>query len=168
MILTKPIILKELKEKRLKITPLNKANISAGAITLLLADKIRIYTKPSKITLSSNVDSKKYSKVISIKKGYELKPQELVLGLTKEKISLPDDLCGWLQTRSRFARFGLMIHLASNFIQPGCNNHQVLELYNAGPHILILKPNQKLCKVVLERTQGNATYKGKYKNQQKL
>ena len=168
MILSKDIILKEIQDKRVKISPFDRSSVSAGAISLKLSDKIRVYKKPSRITLSENSDSSKYSELISIKKGYILKPGELVLAITKEKVCLADDICGWLQTRSRVARLGLMTHLTSNFIQPGVQNHQVLELFNAGPHELVLKPGQRLCKLVLERIEGHAVYKGRYKNQQTL
>ena len=39
---------------------------------------------------------------ILIKSKYIIKPGELVLGITVEKITLPGNICGWLNSRSRF------------------------------------------------------------------
>ena len=33
--------------------------------------------------------------------------------------------------RSRFARIGLFVHITAGFMNPGINNRQVLEIYNA-------------------------------------
>lgn len=37
---------------------------------------------------------------------YLLKPGELVLGMTFEKLTLPPDIAGSMEGRSRFARYG--------------------------------------------------------------
>lgn len=165
MILTKPAILKEIKAKRVRIKPLNLKNIGPASIDMTLSDKIRVYKKKTKIAITDKADATKYTKVVSIKNGYELHPGELVLGITIEKLTLPDDICGWIHSRSRFARLGLMTNMTAPFLQPGINNHQTLEIYNASQNVLILKPSVKVCSVVLSKTVGKAHYRGQYKNQ---
>ena len=111
-------------------------------------------------------DYKHVTKVIDIaKKGYLLKPGELVLGITKEKITLPGNICGWLNSRSRFARLGLMSHITAPFISPGISNHQVLEIYNCANHPIKLIAEVKICQLVLQECRGSAVYKGKFKDQ---
>ena len=96
---------------------------------------------------------------------FVIHPGEFVLGITKEQVKLPEDVCGWLSGRSRFARLGLVVHVTAAFIQPGINNKQVLEIKNLGNSDLILKPGLKICQLILERTEGKAKYKGKFKKQ---
>jgi dCTP deaminase len=166
MILTKTVIQEEIKSKRIKIEPFDEKSIGPASIDLTLADSIRIFDNTeSVIDISSNLDYKKNTKVIKLGSGYILKPKELVLGITKEKVSLPDNICGWLQSRSRFARIGLMSHITAPFICPGVSNNQVLEIFNAGNHNIMLKPNVKICHLILQECKGKAKYKGKFKNQ---
>jgi dCTP deaminase len=41
----------------------------------------------------------------------------------------------------------------------------VLEIFNAGNHPLLLKPNVRICQLVLQECKGNAKYAGKFKSQ---
>ena len=83
----------------------------------------------------------------------------------KEKITLSEDLCGWLEGRTRFARLGLMIHISASFMQPGISNQQVLEISNMGHVPYRLKEGTKICQFVFQQTKGKAKYVGSFKNQ---
>ena len=85
--------------------------------------------------------------------------------MTEENIKIADDICGWLEGRSRFARFGLMVHITASFIQPGVSNKQVLEMNNAGPMPIAIHPGIAICQIILEETVGTASYSGKFKSQ---
>ena len=166
MILTRNEILEEIKKKRIKIVPFNKNALGPASIDLTLGNELRIFTKSIKpLKIKNTADYKKVTKKTKFGKQYILRPGELVLGITKEKITLPKDICGWLNARSRFARLGLMIHISSPFMQPGISNRQVLEIYNAGPNKLTLIPGEKISQFVFQRCEGKAKYKGKFKNQ---
>lgn len=166
MILTQTEILKQIENKRVVITPFNKKSIGPASIDLTLDKKIRIFKSENPFfEVNEKLDYRKITKVVDITKGYMLKPNELVLGITKEKINLPDDICGWLNSRSRFARIGLMSHITAPFICPGVNNQQVLEIYNAGPEKLKLLPGVKICQLVLQMCLGKAKYQGTFKKQ---
>ncbi|MBW2992355.1 dCTP deaminase [Candidatus Woesearchaeota archaeon] len=163
MILTKSKILEAVKEGKIKISPYNVRNLGPASYDLSLGDRFRIYTGSKKIGVSEGVDYKKFSKLIRGK--IKLNPGEFVLGITKEKISLSDDICAWLTGRSRFARLGLQIHSTAAFIQPGTSNKQVLEIYNFSKNILELKPGLKISQVIFEKTSGKAKYRGKFARQ---
>jgi dCTP deaminase len=164
MIYTKEEIKKLIKNKIVKITGLDEKSIGPASIDLNLDKKIRVFTTGSK-TISDDLEYKKYTKIIDISKGYILSPGELVLGITKEKVTLPKNICGFLNSRSSYARIGLMSHITAPFIAPGISNKQVLEIYNAGNHKIKLMPNRKICHLVLCKCIGEAEYKGKWKNQ---
>ncbi|MFH1802198.1 MAG: dCTP deaminase [archaeon] len=166
MILTKEEILKLIEEKRLLLDPFDKESITPASIDLALGDKIRIFnSRNSKIDISEEIDYEKITKEVDITNGFELEPGELVLGITKEKITLPESVAGWLQSRSRFARIGLMSHITAPFIFPGVENHQVLEIFNSGHHPIILRPGVKICQLILEECKGETKYLGRFKDQ---
>jgi dCTP deaminase len=163
MILTKKVILDEIKKGRLKFTPFNKRNIGSDSIDLTLDDKFRIFNH-KKVTLSENVDYKKHSKLIKRDK-LVLMPGQFILGITKEKIKFPEDVCGFLYGRTRFARFGLSIHSTASFIHAGVNNKQVFEITNSSNVPLVLKAGTKIAQLILVRTDGKVKYDGKWNNQ---
>ena len=166
MILTQKEILKLIKEKKLKIIPFDKKSIGPASIDLTLSNKIRVFEKTKKpIDVKEDIDYKKITKIVDITRGFILEPNELVLGITKEKITLPENICGWLQSRSRFARVGLMSHITAPFVCPGVSNYQVLEIFNAGHNNLKLHPGTKVCQLILQKCEGKAKYKGKFKSQ---
>ncbi len=166
MILTQKEILKEIAKKRIIVEPFDLTTVGPASIDLKLDKELRVFKQDkSAVEMKEGVDYKEVTDLIDISKGYLLKPGELVMGITKEKITLPEDICGWLQSRSRFARFGLMSHITAPFICPGVSNRQVLEIFNAGPRTLKLIPGVKICQLILQTCKGKAKYKGIFKQQ---
>ncbi len=167
-ILTKNKILEEIKKGRIKIYPFDPNQIGPGSIDFTLGNHFRIFKIPNQpIKITEETDSKDFTKeiVISQKNPLILRPKETVLGITREKLSLSPDLCGWIEGRSRFARIGLAVHVSAGFIQPGTSNHQVLEITNLSSYSLVLVPGVKICQIVIERSEGKAIYRGRFKNQ---
>lgn len=167
MILTKKSILKEIKSKNIIITPFSKKNIGPASIDLTLSNEFRVFEGNKKITLNENSDYKKYTKKV-VSDKISIEPDGYILGITRETIKLPDNICGELTGRSRFARFGIGIHVTASFISPGIHNKQVLEIKNESQYTIILKRGLRICQLVLERTEGRAVYNGKFKNQKNL
>jgi dCTP deaminase len=96
-----------------------------------------------------------------------LMPGKSCLGVTLERVRLPENVSGWLQGRSRFARLGLVIHATASFVQPGVDNKQVLEITNTGQIPLNVVPGVALCQLVLEECVGRAAYNGRFQHQVK-
>jgi dCTP deaminase len=165
MILAKPEILRQIHEGRIRIEPYDEAAVGPASIDLTLDNKLRVFNSDQHIT-RADIDYKTLAELIDITDGYLLEPGELVLGITKERITLPGDVCGWLNSRSRFARIGLMSHIAAPFLAPGISNRQILEIYNAGRNKIRLTPGMRICHVVLQECQGTATYTGVWKDQE--
>jgi len=165
MILTKNVILDEIKNKTLKITPFNTNQVGPGSIDLTLDRQFRVFKRGlKKVTVTERTDYKKYTdKLITDK--LTLQPGEIILGITKEKIELPEDLCGWLQGRTRFARMGLTVHITASFVQPGSKNKQVLEIINTNDFPLEIKAGTRIVQIILQRTEGKARLSGKWVNQ---
>jgi dCTP deaminase len=162
-VLTKNEILKEIKKGNIKLAPFSPENIGPASVDLTLDNRFRVFDHKT-IILDEKTDYKKYSELKTANQ-IVLKPGDFILGITKEKISLAEDLCAWLGGRTRYARLGLLIHITAAFIQPGVDNRQVLEIKNISPNDLVVKAGTKVCQLIIERTEGKAKYKGKFKKQ---
>jgi dCTP deaminase len=165
MILAKPAILDQIMNGRIRIEPYDEKAVGPASIDLTLDDRLRIFNSEPHIT-EIDTDYRALTRLVDIVDGYLLKPGELVLGITKETLSLPEDVCGWLNSRSRFARIGLMTHIAAPFVAPGISNRQILEIYNAGRNEIRLTAGMKICHIVLEECRGAAKYEGAWKDQE--
>lgn len=70
-----------------------------------------------------------------------LEPREFVLGMTYEKITVPNNLIAMVEGRSTYARMGLSMHQTAPWIQPGWKSSPiVLEIMNNGPLNIELTP----------------------------
>ncbi|MFH1618369.1 MAG: dCTP deaminase [bacterium] len=166
-ILTRQEILKELKKGRIKITPLKVKNIGPCSVDLTLGDKFRKFKRVRGV---HDVDkTADYTKITrSIEAGsVVIRPGETILGITREKITLPANICGWLEGRSSIARLGLMVHISASLMQPGIDNHQVLEMTNLGSVPLRLHAGVSICQFIFEKTIGKARYTGRFSRQTK-
>ena len=67
MILTRKEILKEIKDKKIKIVPFSKGNVGCASYDLTL-DSVFWYFKPGEINVTENVDFKKYVREKRLKK----------------------------------------------------------------------------------------------------
>ena len=168
-VLTHDAILAEIEAGRIVVTPFRADQVGAASIDLTLGDQIRVIeTGPEPIDLRDAVDYREFTRIVDLDAPHVLDPGKTIHGITREKITLPADVCGFLEGRSRFARLGLMIHVTSAFVQPGVSNRQVLEMSNVSGHPLRIHPGVRLCQLVLMRTEGTAVYRGRFAEQEAI
>ncbi|VVB65319.1 dCTP deaminase, dUMP-forming [Candidatus Gugararchaeum adminiculabundum] len=141
-----------IKAGKLKIEPrLSEEQLGAASIDLTLAGE---FWKFKKQLRGKTVDLKKTDfKQATYKinaKTLELKPGEMALGITREKITVANDLMGKLEGRSRYARMGLAVHVTSALVQPGSSNRQVLEIVNLSPFTIVIHEGMRISQVVFE------------------
>ncbi|MBI5228538.1 dCTP deaminase [Candidatus Micrarchaeota archaeon] len=171
MILSRKEILKAVKQGRVGITPFDEKNVGACSVDMHLGKRFKVFRKTrEKLEIKGEVPGIEYSTLfknveVNDGDGLLLHPGELVLGVTEEKIRLNDEFCARIDGRSRFARLGLLVHVSSSLIQPGCDNVQVLEIMNMSPWKIVLFPGTKVCQLVFEELKGKARYGGEFKNQ---
>ncbi len=168
MMLAKNEILEEIKKGNIQLTPFEPKNIGPCSIDLRLGNKFRIFKKQKRaIIITDNINSDKYSIEVTLKdkECLVLKPNELVLGITLEKLKLSKKLCAKLDGRSKFARIGLNVHISSSLIQPGVDNVQVLEISNLSPLNLSICSGLKVCQITFHELTSNAEYDGQFKRQ---
>jgi dCTP deaminase len=99
--------------------------------------------------------------------GYNLEPQQFVLGHTLEKVSLPLHLAARLEGKSSLARLGLMIHFTSGHIAPGFDGIIVLEMLNHSPNRIALIPEMPIGQLIFEKLSmlPRKAYSGRYRGQ---
>lgn len=167
MILTKKLILKEIKRGKIRISDFDEKYLGTASYDLSLDNNLRVFKHKNKsypVNDQSNFED--LTELIDIDdNGYTIQPGELVLGITKEKISLAPNISGWLEGRSRFARLGLLVHISAPFMNPGIDSKQVLEIVNLGQTPLIIYPDTRICQFIFSYCKGKATYQGRFKNQ---
>lgn len=166
-ILTREEILKEIKSKRVVIDPLDESKIGPASIDFHLGKEFRVFRQAKDILhITDKTNYQEITKLIIKEDFLTLLPGQSVHGITIESLTLPNNICGWIQGRSTLARLGLAVHTTSNFIHPGMSGKQVLEMSNIGPIPLAIHPGIAICQIILEETKGKATYQGKFKDQQ--
>jgi dCTP deaminase len=166
VILSDRTIREELAAGRIVIDPFTDDMIGPASIDLHLGDELRVFDEDrTPIDVNDDVDFRVHTTVTRLDAPFALSPGQTVLGITRERITLAADLCGWLEGRSRFARVGLMIHVTAGFVSPGIDNKQVLEISNVSDRVLYVHPRTRLCQIVIQRTDGSAVYSGRFAKQ---
>ena len=176
MILTRIEILKEVHTGNIVIDPFEEEALDAASYDMTLFHQIRVFIEGlNEIDLMEMAQNANMlmdiTRIVEIpaESYYLLKPGELVLGMTVEKLTLPPNIAGSLEGRSRFARMGLMVHVTASFLQPGLKNtRQVFEIFNASRNAIKLRSGVRIAQVIFERCEGMATYDGVFANQREL
>ncbi len=165
-ILTHDEIIKAIDEGRIGIDPYDPTAVGPASIDLRLGRSFRGFRKIHEaVDVLDDTDYQTFTELVETD-AYMLMPGESVLGITLETISLSPSLCGWLEGRSRFARMGLTVHVTASFMQPGISNRQVLEMNNVAPFPLVLHAGTRICQFIFQEAKGEASYTGRFVNQQ--
>src|SRR5215208_4342498 len=167
-ILTHGQIIKRVKDGEIGIDPFDERFVGPASVDLHLANQFRVFRRVRDIFhVTEAADYEDVTEIVEIGDDdyLVLMTGETAHGITRERIRLPETLCGWLQGRSRFARIGLMVHITASFMQPGIDNKQALEINNAGPMPLALRPGIAVCQFIFEECVGRARYQGRYRGQ---
>ncbi|KAL0227579.1 hypothetical protein RCL1_003723 [Eukaryota sp. TZLM3-RCL] len=168
-ILSKDEILKAIDSGDISIDPFDKSRVNCASVDLCLGNEFRFFPQTNNvIPMNEDANYKDFSEKVTVtdEEGFVLQPGQLCLGITKETIRLAPSICGILEGRSRFARFGMAIHITAGFMNPGIQNRQVLEIFNASPNALLLKPGTAVCQFVFLRMHGEGQYNGKFNAQE--
>lgn len=166
-VLTRSKILELMEQGELGIDPFTTAQVGPASVDLHLGSQFRVFRPVQRIFhVTDDADYAAVTDLIEVDDHLLLLPGQAVHGVTLERITLPDNICGWIQGRSRFARVGLMVHVTASFMQPGqIATRQVLEMNNAGPIPLAIHPGTAICQIILEECSGRASYRGRFQGQ---
>ena len=155
MVLSDTDIRIEIAKGKLGFSPvLEQGQIGPASVDLTLGSHFWLFKKKyvqgkgavdlSKIGFQEATEEKKANSLTLPSGG-------MALGITREKIYMPNDLIGTLEGRSRYARMGLAVHVTSALVQPGSQNHQVLEIVNFAPFPVTIRAGMRISQIVFER-----------------
>jgi len=99
-------------------------------------------------------------------KWMTIPPHGFVLPWTKEHITLPDNLIGFCNLRSTWARRGLII--PPTIVDPGFQGQLVIEVFNAASYAIHIPDDSRFLHLVLAEVDGAIPYKGQYQGQTPL
>lgn len=117
---------------------------NAQSLTVSVADGLSL---PEDLWVSRELNERD---AFGKEEKYELDPDEFVLAMTYETVSLPRDIIGRVEGRSTYARVGLSMHQTAPWIQPGWNGQIILEIMNNGPLKISLQPlKDRPCQLTL-------------------
>jgi dCTP deaminase len=157
LILSHDALIESWKSKRIRFKPdITENQIKESSIDLRMGETATRINENPGITIRPAIsvplglfrDEK-------IKNSLIIQPRELVIVFTKEHVSLPDDLCAHIEGRSSYARYGLGIHVTSPYINPLFHGPIALELYNFFPNKLEVKPDDKICQLIISQVTGH-------------
>jgi dCTP deaminase len=155
MILSDEDIRRYIRKGYMKFEPeLEPGQINGASVDLTLGDRFWLFkgNVEGKTIDLKDVGFQQVTKRV-IEKKITLAPGQMCHGITKEKITLPPDIMGRLEGRSRYARMGLAIHVTSAIVQPGSSNRQILEIVNFAPFSSTIHSGMRISQVVFEKLQ---------------
>jgi len=161
MILTDRDIREFMRLGKIRFEPgISEEQIGPGSVDLTLSNRFWRLRAGLELIDLSRMSFEDVSEEIIVDE-IVIPPHGLVIGMTREKVYVDDDVCGWIEGRSRYARMGLAIHSASGFIHPGSYNHQVLEISNLTPYSMRLRAGMRIVQVVfqLARSRSEKPYR---------
>jgi dCTP deaminase len=93
-----------------------------------------------------------------IEEGEEfiLHPGDFVLGTTKERVEIPDDLVAQVEGRSSLGRLAVVVHATAGFVDPGFRGRITLELSNLGTAPVALSPGMRISQIVFTELSSPA------------
>lgn len=97
-------------------------------------------------------------RTITVQDGdpFIVQPGEFVLGVTREKITVPRDLVVRIEGRSSLGRLGIIVHSTAGFVDPGFSGTITLEISNLNRLPVALYPGMRICQIALEQLTSPA------------
>lgn len=178
MILSDRDIKKAIESGRVKIEsaqPELFMHIHASSMDLRLGNTFKLY-EHSKFAILDPKRPETFQGnmrqiVIPDGESFIVQPGEFVLGVTMEKISVPDDLVVRVEGRSSLGRLGIIVHSTAGFVDPGFVGTITLEISNLNRLPVALYPGMRVCQLAFEMmtspadTPYNLKLNSKYQGQ---
>jgi dCTP deaminase len=174
VVLSDRTIREELDAKRIVIDPLEEGSIQPSSVDLHVDRYFRLFRNHSMRVIDVREDLEDLTELVEVPAGEALilHPGEFVLGSTRERVTLPDDLVARLEGKSSLGRLGLLIHSTAGFVDAGWDGHLTLELSNVANLPITVYPGMKIGQIsflrmstAAENPYGSAGLGSKYQGQ---
>ena len=173
MVLSDRSIREAIASGRIGIDPFEEGCIQPSSVDLHVDHYFRLFRNHTSRVIDVREDQEDLTELVDIGgDALILHPGEFVLGSTKEKVTLPNDLVARLEGKSSLGRLGLLIHSTAGFVDAGWDGHLTLELSNVANLPITVYPGMKIGQIsFLEMTTpadqpyGSAGLNSKYQGQ---
>lgn len=169
MLLCDKTILKYLDENKISIHPFDSENLGPSSYDLTLAKQIAVFPTEGDHLIDPHKEIEMNTFTIKQNKHLVIKPNQLVLGSTKEYIELPGDIAARIEGRSSLARLGVVIHSTGGFVDAGFKGNLTLEMSNLGDRPVKLYYGMRIAQLTFIKQDGCSKYPydvdGKYQHQ---
>jgi dCTP deaminase len=164
MILSGEQIREYIRQGRILVEPFDQRLIGPSQVDLRLGSKFRIFKATNVVDPSDEGSIERNTELIDTRgKPFVIKSGQLILGITLEKIAVPNDLVASIEGRSSIARIGVFIHISSGHVNPGSgSSHPIpvtLEILNMNPAPVKLYPGMRIGQLLFY-TMDRAVSKG--------
>jgi len=164
MILSGEQIREYIRQGRILIEPFDERLIGPSQVDLRLGSKFRIFRATNLVDPSDRNSIEENTELVDSKgKPFVIRPGQLILGITLEKVAVPNDLVASIEGRSSIARMGVFIHISSGHVNPGSGSRGpipvTLEILNMNPAPVKLYPGMRICQLLFY-TMDRAVSKG--------
>ena len=175
MILSDRDIREHMKSGRLIIEGFVEEKMQPAWVDLSLGNEFRMFRIASKPFIDVR-NPHDHTELFTVEENdqFIIHPREFILGQTKERISLPDDLAAYVDGRSSLGRIGIVVHVTAGFVNPGFAGRLVLEMTNVGKMPVAIYPGMSICKLVFFKLTSpsevpyNKKKDAKYMNQESV
>lgn len=138
------------------IIPYNIGQLNPNSYDVTLQDTLIVYEGDGHADGQDHTLHGIRPQPVNIGDHYMLQPGQFVLGATREKISLPDNMMARFDGKSSLGRLGLCTHVTAGFIDAGFIGTITVELKNENSFPIMLKPGMRIGQISFEYLNGAA------------
>ncbi|MFH0834329.1 MAG: dCTP deaminase [Patescibacteria group bacterium] len=147
-------------------------NIGPSSLDLRCGSHFKVYehTKFSLLDPANPATFENCSRMLEVASPSEpfiVQPNDFILGVTLEKITLPNDLVARVEGRSSLGRLGIIVHSTAGFVDPGFSGTITLEITNINKMPVALYPGMRVCQLAFETLTSPAEVDYSQKTTQK-
>jgi dCTP deaminase len=158
MILSDVDIRKELAAGRIEIDPYDDDCVQPSSVDLHVDSQFRVFANSRYPYIDVRKPMPDLTELVEVGADdpFILHPGEFVLGSTRERVRLPDDLVARLEGKSSLGRLGLLIHSTAGYVDPGWDGYLTLELSNVANLPITIYPGMKIGQISFFRLSSPA------------
>ncbi|MEF8807587.1 dCTP deaminase [Natronomonas sp.] len=162
MILSDADIRRRLTDGDLVVEPLDdpELQIQPASIDLRLGREFLEFQRTNIPCIHPNSEQEvdEYVDETYVEEGEDfiLHPGDFVLGTTKERVEIPDDLIAHVEGRSSLGRLAVVVHATAGLCDPGYEGQITLELSNLGTAPVALTPEMRISQLTFTELKNPA------------
>jgi dCTP deaminase len=149
------------------ISPFDIKLVQPASYDVCLGNDFKIFERDATVAIDI-ADPADITKHVHVDDGayFLLHPGEFALGVTRERVHMPDDLVSRIEGKSSLGRLGLAVHITAGYIDPGFRGPITLEMACHHPLPIMLRPGKEIAQLSFHKMSQPAhkPYRGRYQD----